>query len=570
MNKVNKSDIAPYIVVEVPSYIKGELLEKVKSFLLHKFKDVNKIEVKTNDALIYGFKAYVVGHTVKTVSFDIANIFRTKNASLSPSVIESKEFGEVYSVDSSVAIVKGLYDVAYGELVTFVDTGIKGMVIDLLEDTIGVIVLGDYSKIQSGDKVVPTGEPLSIRVGKQVLGRHINPIGEPLDNQSIDRVDFEEMPLEAKALNVLERKPVDRPLLTGIMAIDTMIPIGRGQRELIIGDRQTGKSSVALDTVLAQKGQGVICVYVSIGQQAQKVARMLELLEEYQALDYTILVTATASDPASLQYLAPYSGMAIAEYFAKQGKDVLIIFDDLTKHAWAYRQISLLLKRPAGREAYPGDIFYLHSRLLERSAQYSDELGGGSITALPIIETQAQDVSAYIPTNVISITDGQIYLDLDLFNSGVKPAINIGLSVSRVGSSAQPKLVKSIAKSLRLVLSQYRELESFAQLGAKLDKDAQIRLQRGRALIELLKQDLHIAYSPQLQASLIFIGQSGLLDDVPVEKLPEIKLLLLERIPQTVWFQKLQTNEPLSDEMKAKITESIKPLVQDYVKGLRA
>ena len=569
-NNLNRDYGHRYIVVEVPTYIKGELLQKVKNFLASRFKNVKHIEVKPNDSLIYGFKAYVIGHTVKTVTFDITNLLRANSRTPLATIIESKEFGEVASIDSEVAVVKGLYDVAYGELVTFIDTNIKGLVIDLLEDAVGVIILGEYSKIKTGDKVVPDGESLSIRVGKELLGRHINPIGQALDGQRIDYKDFKRMPIEAKAANVLQRKPVDRPLFTGIMAIDSMIPIGRGQRELIIGDRQTGKSSIALDTILFQKGQDVICVYVSIGQQAQKIARTVELLEEYQALDHTILVTATASDPASLQYLAPYSGMAIAEYFAKQGEDVLIIFDDLTKHAWAYRQISLLLKRPAGREAYPGDIFYLHSRLLERAVQYSDDLGGGSITALPIIETQAQDVSAYIPTNVISITDGQIYLDLDLFNSGIKPAVNIGLSVSRVGSSAQPKIIKSVAKSLRLILSQYRELESFAQLGAKLDTEAQTRLQRGRALIELLKQDLHVGYTPELQASLIFIGQSGLLDNVPSEHLPKIKLLLLERIPQTLWFQKLDKNKPLDKRLQNEIIESIKPFIEEYVKSIGA
>ncbi len=550
----------PYIVVEVPTYITAALIGKIKKYLRRRFKEVKKISVKKNNSLIYGFRAYVVGHTVKTVTFDLANIVSQTKDSITPKVIEVKEMGEVKAVDSSIALVEGLYDVAYGELVSFVNSKIKGLVIDLLEDKIGVVILGDYKRIKAGDTIVPEGIPLSIRVGEKLLGRHVNPIGQPLDSSPIDSTDFISMPLEARAPSVLERKPITQPLTTGILAIDTMIPIGKGQRELILGDRQTGKTSIAIDTILSQKDKDMICIYVAIGQQAQKIARIIEILEEYEALNYTILVTATASDPASLQYLAPYSGMAIAEYFASHGRDVLVIFDDLTKHAWAYREISLLLKRPVGREAYPGDIFYLHSRLLERAGQFKK----GSITALPIIETQEQDISAYIPTNLISITDGQIYLSLDLFNRGIKPAIDIGLSVSRVGSAAQPPILKDVAKSLRLTLAQYQELESFAQLGAKLDQHAQKQLKRGKILFQFLKQELHLSYPPKLQAVLLFIAQSGLLDEISIEKLPQIKQILLAHIPQSAWYQTLSEDTPLNDETKERIISNIKPLVKNH------
>ncbi len=561
MNKIK-----PYLIVEVPSYLKGDLLEKVKAYLKNKFPEAEKIEVKVDSSLIYGFRAYFVGHTIKTIELNLNALMQKKQVKAVHELVDVKEFGIVESMDLAIAKVTGLYDVAYGEVVTFIESGIKGMVIDLLEDYIGVIILGDYKKIKAGDKVIPTGKGLGVNVSEKLLGRHINPIGESLDGGTLDLGDSTWQPLEREAPNILQRKPVNRPLLTGIMAIDSMIPIGRGQRELIIGDRQTGKTSIALDSIIAQKGQDVICVYVAIGQQAQKIARNINYLKEAEALDYTIAVSATASDSASLQYLAPYTGMAIAEYFAQKGKDVLIIFDDLTKHAWAYRQISLLLKRPAGREAYPGDIFYLHSRLLERAVQLSDDLGGGSITALPIIETQAQDISAYIPTNVISITDGQIYLDLDLFNSGIKPAISVGLSVSRVGSSAQPKIVKSVSKSLRLVLSQYRELESFAQLGAKLDKESQIQLLRGRILTRLLKQDLGQIYDPKVQSVLILSAQNGWLDTVPLDLFEEFIPILIEHVKKTSWYAKLDINESMSDKLKDKIRVSVQGVVDGFVK----
>ena len=561
MNKIK-----PYLIVEVPSYLKGELLEKVKAYLKNKFQEAEKIEVKVDSSLIYGFRAYFVGHTIKTIELNLNALMQKKQVKAVHELVDVKEFGIVESMDLAIAKVTGLYDVAYGEVVTFIESGIKGMVIDLLEDYIGVIILGDYKKIKAGDKVIPTGKGLGVNVSEKLLGRHINPIGESLDGGTLDLGDSTWQSLEREAPNILQRKPVNRPLLTGIMAIDSMIPIGRGQRELIIGDRQTGKTSIALDSIIAQKGQDVICVYVAIGQQAQKIARNINYLKEADALDYTIAVSATASDSASLQYLAPYTGMAIAEYFAEKGRDVLIIFDDLTKHAWAYRQISLLLKRPAGREAYPGDIFYLHSRLLERAVQLSDDLGGGSITALPIIETQAQDISAYIPTNVISITDGQIYLDLDLFNSGIKPAISVGLSVSRVGSSAQPKIVKSVSKSLRLVLSQYRELESFAQLGAKLDKESQIQLLRGRILTRLLKQDLGQIYDPKVQSVLILSAQNGWLDSVPLDLFEEFVPILIEHIKKTSWYVKLDMNESISDKLKDKIKVSVQSVVDGFVK----
>jgi F-type H+-transporting ATPase subunit alpha len=396
------------------------------------------------------------------------------------------ETGSVISVGDGIARLYGLENVMAGELVEFGPETV-GIALNLEEDQVGVVLLGDYSGVKEGDQVRRTGRIISIPVGEAMVGRVVNALGEPIDGKGpINTTEFNS--LERLAPGVVERQPVKQPLQTGIKAIDAMVPIGRGQRELIIGDRQTGKTTIALDTIINQRGQDMVCIYVAIGQKRSTVAQVVRTLEEHGAMDYTVVVAATASDPAPMQYIAPYAGCAIGEYFRDSKRHALCVYDDLSKHAAAYREISLLLRRPPGREAYPGDVFYLHSRLLERAAKLSDEKGGGSLTALPFIETQAGDVSAYIPTNVISITDGQIYLESDLFNSNIRPAINVGLSVSRVGGSAQIKAMRSVAGTLRLDLAQYRELAAFAQFGSDLDKASQAQLSRGKRWVEVLKQ----------------------------------------------------------------------------------
>src|SRR5207344_2588828 len=398
-----------------------------------------------------------------------------------------EEVGTVLQVGDGIARVYGLNNVGSGELVEF-ENGIRAIALNLEEDNVGIVLMGDSGEIKEGAKVRRTGKIASIKVYESMLGRVVNTLGETIDGKGPLTGESYEMPIERKAPGVIFREPVKEPLQTGIKAIDAMIPIGRGQRELIIGDRQTGKTAIAVDTIINQKGLNVFCIYVAIGQKRSTVARVVKTLEENHAMDFSIVVAATASDAAPMQYLAPFSGAAIGEYFRDNGKHALIVYDDLSKHAVAYRQLSLLLRRPPGREAYPGDVFYLHSRLLERAAKLSDKLGGGSLTALPIIETQAGDVSAYIPTNVISITDGQIYLGSDLFYSGIRPAINVGLSVSRVGGSAQIKTMKQVAGTLRLDLAQYREMAAFSQFGSELDKATQMQLARGVRMVELLKQ----------------------------------------------------------------------------------
>jgi F-type H+/Na+-transporting ATPase subunit alpha len=424
--------------------------------------------------------------------------------------INVAETGFVISVGDGIARVYGLETVMAGELVEF-PKGVSGIALNLEEDQVGVVLLGDYTEIKEGDEVRRTGRIMSVPVGEALVGRVVNAIGQPIDDRGpIDTTTF--FPIERLAPGVIDRQSVREPLQTGIKAIDGMIPIGRGQRELIIGDRQTGKTAIALDTIINQKGGDVICIYVAIGQKRSTVAQVVKTLTDFGAMDYTIVVAATASDPAPMQYIAPYSGCAMGEYFRDSRRHALVIYDDLSKHAAAYREISLLLRRPPGREAFPGDVFYLHSRLLERAAKLSDELGGGSLTALPFIETQAGDVSAYIPTNVISITDGQIFLEADLFNSNIRPAINVGLSVSRVGGAAQTKAMKAVAGSLRLELAQYRELAAFAQFGSDLDKSSQAQLNRGRRLVEILKP-----LPFEKQVLIIFAGTSGVLDDLPVE-----------------------------------------------------
>ena len=451
--------------------------------------------------------------------------------------VDIYDVGTVLQVGDGIARVYGLSKVMASELVEF-PNGVFGLVLNLEEDNVGCILFGESTLIKEGDVVKRTGRLASMPVGEQMLGRVINPLGQPLDGRGLIRVE-KHMPIERKALGVIFRQPVKEPLQTGIKAIDAMIPIGRGQRELIIGDRQTGKTAIAIDTIINQrythtenaKRDGVApmhCIYVAIGQKGSTVAQVVSKLEEYGAMEYTTVIAANASDPSPMQYIAPYAGATLGEFFRDSGRHAVAIYDDLSKHAQAYRQVSLLLRRPPGREAYPGDIFYLHSRLLERASKLSDELGGGSLTALPIIETQAGDVSAYIPTNVISITDGQIYLEPSLFNAGIRPAINVGISVSRVGGNAQIKAMKRVAGRLRLDLAQYRELEAFARFGSDLDKTTQALLTRGSRLVELLKQGQFVPIPVEKQIAGIFIGTSGYLDGIPIEHVRRFEEEFLE------------------------------------------
>ena len=434
--------------------------------------------------------------------------------------IQSSEVGRVVEVGDGIARVYGLATAMAGEMVEFTRSGVRGQVFNLEENSVGVIILGNYLMITEGEEVRTTGSLLSIPVGEELIGRVVDPLGNPLDGKG-PVLSTKTRPLETAAPGVAGRQPVKQPLQTGIKAVDAMTPVGRGQRELIIGDRKTGKTAVAVDAIINQKGGDVICVYVSCGQRASSTAGVVEALTKAGAMDYTIVVSASASDPAPLQYIAPYAGASIAEYFMYQGKHTLVVYDDLTRQATAYRQLSLLMRRPPGREAYPGDVFYCHSRLLERAAKLSDELGGGSMTALPIIETLEGEVSAYIPTNVISITDGQIYLEPDLFFKGVRPAINVGISVSRVGGNAQTKAMKKVAGSLRLDLAAFRELEAFAQLGTELDKATQQQLDRGYRMVELLKQPQFQPLNMADQVMSIYAGSKGYFDKVPVPRVQE-------------------------------------------------
>jgi F-type H+/Na+-transporting ATPase subunit alpha len=480
-------------------------------------------------------------------------------------VVNVSETGSVISVGDGIARVYGLQNVMMGELVTF-GGGAVGLALNLEEDQVGVVLFGDFSGVKEGGQVKRTGRIMSIPVGDAVIGRVVNSLGEPIDDRGVIETTATN-PIERLAPGVVDRQPVKQPLQTGIKAIDAMVPIGRGQRELIIGDRQTGKTTVALDAIINQKGQGVICVYVAIGQKRSTVAQVVKTLEEHGAMDYTIVVAATASDPAPMQYIAPYAGCAIAEFFRDSGRHALCVYDDLSKHAAAYREISLLLRRPPGREAYPGDVFYLHSRLLERAAKLSDEKGGGSLTALPMIETQAGDVSAYIPTNVISITDGQIYLEGDLFNSNVRPAINVGLSVSRVGGSAQVKAMRSVAGMLRLELAQYRELAAFAQFGSDLDRASQAQLNRGKRWIEVLKQPPYSPIPVEKQVAIIFAGGQGFLDDLPVEEVrpfeAELYLYLDDR--KADLLAAIREKKELKDDIKKDLANALTEFKKDFV-----
>lgn len=440
--------------------------------------------------------------------------------------VDIQEVGTVTSVGDGIARIYGLDRVMYNELLEF-PNGVFGLALNLEEESVGAVLLGESHLVKEGDMIKRTHRIMQVPAGPALIGRAVNPLGLPLDGKGpIETEEF--MVVERLAPGVVDRLPVREPLQTGIKAIDAMIPIGRGQRELIIGDRQTGKTAIAIDTIINQKGADVICIYVAIGQKNSTIAYILKTLEDYGAMDYTIVVAASASDPCPLQYLAPYSGCAMGEYFRDRGQHALLIYDDLSKHAAAYREISLLLRRPPGREAYPGDVFYLHSRLLERAAKLNDELKGGSLTALPIIETQAGDVSGYIPTNVISITDGQIYLEQELFNAGIRPAINVGISVSRVGGNAQIKAMKQVAGKLRLDLAQYRELVTFAQFGTELDKASQAQLDRGVRLTEILKQNQYMPLPVEKQVLIIYAGNRGYLDEFPVNKIKAYEIKLFE------------------------------------------
>ncbi len=467
--------------------------------------------------------------------------------------INVSETGSVVSVGDGIARIYGLENVMAGELIEF-PHNVAGIALNLEEDQVGAVMLGEASEIREGDEVRRTGRIMSVPVGPELVGRVVNAIGEPIDGKGPVHATATN-PVERLAPGVIDRQPVKEPMHTGIKAIDSMIPIGRGQRELIIGDRQTGKTAIALDTIINQKGGDLICIYVAIGQKRSTVAQLVKTLEEYGAMDYTIVVAATASDPAPMQYLAPYAGCAMGEFFRDRGQHALCIYDDLSKHAAAYREISLLLRRPPGREAYPGDVFYLHSRLLERAAKLSKDNGGGSLTALPFIETQAGDVSAYIPTNVISITDGQIYLESDLFNSNVRPAINVGLSVSRVGGSAQVKAMRQVAGSLRLDLAQYRSLAAFAQFGSDLDKASQAQLNRGRRLVEILKQGQFNPVPVEKQVLVIYVGTRGLLDDVPVDRCRAFEAGFLSFIESghPGVLATLREKKAFDDDLKAKV-----------------
>ena len=466
------------------------------------------------------------------------------------------DVGTVVEVADGLAHIYGLSGVKYNELLEF-PKGIMGIALNLEEDSVGAVVLGDCSEIKEGDEVRCTGRILEVPVGEGLIGRVIDPLGQPLDGKGAIRYQ-KTRPLEMVAPNVVLRSPVSVPVQTGIKAIDSMIPIGRGQRELIIGDRFTGKSAICIDTIINQKGGDLTCIYAAIGQKTSKVAQVVATLESYGAMEHTIVVSANASDPAPLQYLCPYAACAIGEEFMGQGKDALVIYDDLSKHAWSYRQISLLLRRPPGREAYPGDIFYLHSRLLERAAKLSSEHGGGSLTALPIIETQLGDLSAYIPTNVISITDGQIYLETDLFNSGIRPAMNVGLSVSRVGGSAQTKAMRKVAGRVRLELAQYRELAAFAQFGtADLDKATRAQLERGQRITEILKQPQYSPMSLEKEVIILYAVTNGYLDDVPMDKIAAFENGL---------HRFMETNHPEIGKDIAK-AKDVRPETEEALKG---
>ncbi len=494
---------------------------------------------------------------------EISKIIKEQIAAFK-SEVEIEEKGVVISVGDGIARIHGLEKVMYNELIEF-PNDVFGIALNLEEDNVGAVLLGESESVKEGDIVKRTKRIISVPVGEALVGRVVDPLGRPLDGKGEIKAETYN-PVERLAPGVVDRQPVKEPLQTGLKAIDSMIPIGRGQRELIIGDRQTGKTAIAVDTIINQKGGDVICIYVAVGQKQSTIAQVVKTLEDYGAMDYTIVVSASASEPAPLQYLAPYAGCAMGEYFRDRGKHALVIYDDLSKHAQAYREISLLLRRPPGREAYPGDIFYLHSRLLERAAKLNDELGGGSLTALPIIETQAGDVSAYIPTNVISITDGQIYLEPDLFNAGIRPAINVGISVSRVGGNAQIKAMKKVAGSLRLDLAQFREIQAFAQFGSDLDQATIAQLERGKRLTELLKQAQYKPLPVEKQIVGIYAGTKGYLDQIPVEYVRKFEEELYQYIedysPEI--YEGIKTKKDIDKELDEKIAKTLEEFLNKF------
>ena len=548
-HEIRKVEVEAFVYSrETPT---DEQLKKVQDFLEKKYNAAVAVIPKQDDSVRDGFRIEIGTSTYKwnlDRIFDWSAEGRAKQLKQSISeairgkqdvlpmirqaiedfepVPKDEEVGTVLTVGDGIATISGLEDAEYGEILLF-ECGIKGMILDLKEDEIGCVIFGDESEITEGSMVRRTKKVAGIPVGEAFMGRVINALGEPVDGKGpITQEDY--YPIENPAPGIIDRQPVNRPMETGLLSIDSMFPIGRGQRELIIGDRQTGKTAIALDTILNQKGKGVVCIYVAIGQKASSVAQLAENLRKHGAMDYTIIVNATASDSATLQYIAPYSGCAMGEFFMNHGKDVLIVYDDLSKHAVAYRTLSLLLERSPGREAYPGDVFYLHSRLLERSAHLSDALGGGSMTALPIVETQAGDVSAYIPTNIISITDGQIFLESDLFHSGQRPAVNVGLSVSRVGGAARTKAMKKATGAIRLDLAQYREMEVFMQFSSDLDEATKKQLRYGQGLMRLLRQKQYNPYKQHEQVILLTAAMGHIFQDVPVDKIPQFSRGLLD------------------------------------------
>lgn len=548
-HEIRKVEVEAFIYSrETPT---DEQLKKVQDFLEKKYGAAVAVIPKQDDSVRDGFRIEIGTSTykwnldrifdwsvegrAKQLKESISEAIRGKQDVLPmirqaiedfEPIPKDEEVGTVLTVGDGIATISGLEDAEYGEILLF-ESGIKGMILDLKEDEIGCVIFGDESDITEGSIVRRTRKVAGIPVGEAFMGRVINALGEPVDGKGpIAQEDY--YPIENPAPGIIDRQPVNRPMETGLLSIDSMFPIGRGQRELIIGDRQTGKTAIALDTILNQKGKGVVCIYVAIGQKASSVAQLAENLRKHGAMDYTIIVNATASDSATLQYIAPYSGCAMGEFFMNHGRDVLIVYDDLSKHAVAYRTLSLLLERSPGREAYPGDVFYLHSRLLERSAHLSDALGGGSMTALPIVETQAGDVSAYIPTNIISITDGQIFLESDLFHSGQRPAVNVGLSVSRVGGAAQTKAVKKATGAIRLDLAQYREMEVFMQFSSDLDEATKKQLRYGQGLMRLLRQKQYNPYKQHEQVILLTAAMGHIFQDIPVDKIPQFSRELLD------------------------------------------
>lgn len=587
MTPEQKESTAVLTYVEAPS---DEQLAGIKSFIAKEFRNQNiRLEMVQDASLKSGFVLKVGSKEydwsekarIEQLKSSIAKAVSSGKTTAGEEgilsilqadikdfelAVKDKEIGVVNWVGDGIANVDGIDHAFYGEIVVF-DSGVKGMVQDVRRDEVGVILFGSDVTVKEGSKVARTGKMAGVPVGEGFLGRIVDALGSPID----DKGDIQEdgyRPVECEAPGITERKSVSVPMETGLLSIDSMFPIGRGQRELIIGDRQTGKTAIATDTIINQKGKDVICIYVAIGQKASTIAKLVNTLKTAGAMDYTTIVSATAADPAPLQYIAPYAGTAMAEYFMHNGKDVLIIYDDLSKHAVAYRAISLLLERSPGREAYPGDVFYLHSRLLERAARLSDKLGGGSLTALPIIETQAGDVSAYIPTNVISITDGQIYLETEMFNSGFRPAINAGLSVSRVGGSAQIKAMKKIAAPIRVELAQYRELAAFAQFGSELDADTTEKLAQGERIREILKQPQYQPMPVEKQVMIIYAATKKYLIDIPVEKILDFEKALFEYVdtkyPEVP--EAIRTEKVISDETEAKLVKAIEECKADFLK----